>query len=102
LRLLEEGMEMSSICTLAHPLQFGSDFFAVLAAITWLWASRVKGLSESAQEQMTALHGDVLPVLERLMTSVAKQSKLNASAALFAALSAFCQLPQIFMHDVCL
>jgi hypothetical protein len=31
------------------------------------------------------------------MKTVADQSKLNAQAALFAALAAFCQLPQAFM-----
>lgn len=87
---------MPSICTIEHSLQFASAVFAALAALTWLWASRVKAPSEIAEEQMRRPLA-AIPVVDLLMKAVARQSRLNASAALFAGLAAFCQLPQAFL-----
>ncbi len=88
---------MPNICTAEHLLQFVSAGLAALAALTWLRASRVKAPSEITREQMDDAQGDVIPVLDRLMKAVARQSGLNALAALLAALAALCQLPQAFM-----
>jgi hypothetical protein len=88
---------MLNLCTVEHWLQFASGIFAALAAFTWLWASRVRAPSEITQDQMAATSGDIITPLDRLMKAIAKQSRLNATAALFAAFAALCQMPQAFL-----
>ena len=79
-------MMLSALCTLEHALQFGAAIFAAMAAITWLSASRVK-----TPDGVTWSNEDALA------RGVTKQSRLNALAALFAAMAAFCQIPLPFM-----
>jgi len=88
---------MPNICTVEHWFQFASGVFAMIAAIIWLLASRLRAPSELTQRHVLDVQGDIIPILDRLMKAVASQSRMNAWAALFAALAAFCQLPQAFM-----
>jgi hypothetical protein len=87
----------SILCTAEHWFQFASGVFAVIAAVIWFLASRVRGPSELTQQHLPSVQGDSFPILDRLMKDVARQSRRNATAAFFAALAAFCQLPQAFM-----
>jgi hypothetical protein len=70
-------------CIAGHWLQVDSGIFGAIAAFTWLAASRVKG-----PDGVTWSNEDALAL------AVTKQSRLNALAAMFAAIAAFCQLPQ--------
>jgi hypothetical protein len=74
------------LCALQHWLQFGSGFFAVLAAITWFLASRAKIPNPIAWNNIDAFSAGAV-----------KQSRLNALAAIFAAVAALLQVPQAFM-----
>jgi hypothetical protein len=84
-------------CTVEHWLHFTSGVFAITAAIAWLSAYLSKVRSEPITQQMKNAPSEIIPILDRLMGAVVKQSKLNAWAALFAALAAFFQLPQAAM-----
>jgi hypothetical protein len=43
------------------------------------------------------MHGDIVPVLDKLMVAIASQSRLNALAAGFAAVAAILQVALAFM-----
>jgi hypothetical protein len=75
-----------NICTVEHILQFASAVFAGLAAWRWLAASLIKAPTQTTMDNLD----DVYPIIGR-------QSRMNAQAALFAAISALLQLPQAFM-----
>ena len=88
---------MSGICMVEFPTQIGSVACAFAAAIIWWRASRKKVPSELTQTRVEAMHGDIVPVLDKLMVAIASQSRLNALAAGFAAVAAILQVALAFM-----
>jgi hypothetical protein len=88
---------MFGICTVAFSIQIGSAACGIIAAITWWRASSVKTPTEMTHDQVKAVEGDIIPVLDRLMRGVTRQSKLNALAAGFAAAAAILQVANAFM-----
>jgi hypothetical protein len=71
-------------CSVEPYLQLSSASFAVGAAVTWLRASRIKV-------------AEATPLLSAVTRSTARQSGLNAWAALLAAIAAVLQVPLAFM-----
>ena len=86
-----------NICTVAHYSQIIGALFGISAAAVWWKASRVKATSNLTQEDMSASGGDIVSPLGKLMQSAAEQSRLNALAALLAAIAAVLSLWQAFM-----
>jgi hypothetical protein len=76
----------SALCTSETWIQFASGLAALVAAIVWFLASRV-----STPTVLTYDAGDAL------LSGIRKQSRLNAWAALFAAMAAILQVPLAFM-----
>jgi hypothetical protein len=74
------------LCTMETWMQVASGIAALIAAIVWWLASCVKG-----PKVLTYDAG------EALLSSIRKQSHLNACAALFAALAAILQALLAFM-----
>jgi hypothetical protein len=87
----------SGLCTFEHWLQFASAGFASLAAIAWLWASRIKAPKQITEDQMRARYDTPIPALVQLLGLITRQSRMNAVAASFAGAAAICQIPQAFM-----
>jgi hypothetical protein len=85
-----------NLCTVEHGLQLISAVLAALAALTWLWASRMKA-PKFTEEEAQALYDAPIPILVTLVRVIARQSRMNALAAVFAALAALCQIPLAFM-----
>jgi hypothetical protein len=75
-----------NICTVEHALQLASAVFAALAAWKWFVASLGK-------IPLTATYSNI----DDMYAIVARQSRQNAYAALFAGVAAILQLPQAFM-----
>jgi hypothetical protein len=69
--------------------------FSLIAAGLWAMASFVKGPSGLTQAQVAAVKGDIIPMLDQLMKAVTRQSKLNATAAFWAALARACQVASL-------
>ena len=88
---------MSGICIVEFQTQIMSAACAFAAAIIWWRASRKKAPSELTQAHVEAVHGDIIPILDKLMVAVASQSRLNALAAGFAAVAAILQVALTFM-----
>jgi hypothetical protein len=87
---------MHFVCKIEHALQIASGIFALAAAIVWLRASLTKGAPDFTTNSVVA-QGGLTSLFDGLLRAVAKQSRLNAIAALLAALAAFCAFPQAFM-----
>jgi hypothetical protein len=73
-------------CIAERWLQLGCSVFAALAAVTWWLASRAKVPHPITWENINAFSAGAV-----------KQSRLNAWAALFAAVAALLQIPLAFM-----
>jgi hypothetical protein len=85
------------ICIAGFGIRIVSACFAVTAGMIWFIASRIKMPAELTQGHVAQSDGDVVPVLDRLMRGVARQSKLNALAAFCAAFAAILQVATVFM-----
>jgi hypothetical protein len=94
---LLEALMGSWICTTEQWLQFTSGAFALLAALTWFSASRTKPSEKITEDQMGSRYSVPTPALVTLVAITTRQAKRNAMAALFAAIAAFCQIPQALM-----
>jgi hypothetical protein len=86
-----------AICTIAFLIKLGSPISGISAAAIWWLASRVKTPPELTQEHVVKVQGDVVPIFDQLMRGVARQSKLNALAAMLAAVAAILQVADAFM-----
>jgi hypothetical protein len=75
----EEGQNAMSYL---EPLRWASVAFGTLSALFWLWAAAVR-----SPREMMLVYGGPGPVHD-LAHAVRKQSRLNGSAAAFAALAA--------------
>jgi hypothetical protein len=75
-----------SVCIAEHWLQFGSGICALIAAVVWWKASRSK-----------VPHPITFDNIDTFSNSAVRQSRLNALAALFAAIAALLQFPLAFM-----
>jgi hypothetical protein len=90
-------MPPAAACEVEYWLQLASGVLAGVAALIWFFASRVEAPAELTRQHVRDVQGDIIPILDRLLGAVARQSRLNATAALFAALAALCQFVHAFM-----
>jgi hypothetical protein len=88
------------LCPLEHWLQIGAVVCGIAAAALWFWASRTK-VPAFSREEMQATYSTPVPALVTLVGLINRQSKLNALAALFAALAAICQVPAALLPVTC-
>jgi hypothetical protein len=88
-----------NICLIIHPLQILSALAAILAAILWIFASikKAPAATEFTQFRMEELRGDILKPLRKQSQALAVQSRLNAFAALAAAVAALCQFALTYL-----
>jgi hypothetical protein len=86
-----------NICPLVHPLQIISAILALVAAGLWILASITPTISpkEFTQDRLEE-YNNVVRSLRRQTQVLAKQSRLNAFAAFFAALAAIGQFTLAF------
>jgi hypothetical protein len=85
-----------NMCVVGHSLQILSGALALVAAAIWFVASQVKSPPDFSSESVTE-SGGLSSLIDKLLRSVAHQSRLNALAAFFAALAAVCSIPQAWM-----
>jgi hypothetical protein len=89
------------VCAIEHWLQGGAAVFALIAAIIWFHASRTKPSERIIPDDLGVPYGGPPPkALVTLVQMVIRQSRSNACAALFAGLSAICQVP-LFLLPTC-
>jgi hypothetical protein len=85
-------------CLFVHPLQIVSALLALLAAGLWIAASvtRLPSAKEFTQQRLDE-YNNIIRSLRKQSQVLAKQSGLNAYAAMAAAGAAICQFALAFL-----